>query len=102
MLDKTPIFDIKPYIPYTDNVPDAKGGFAQEHKNHRLISGGGTELLEILPENIREAALDSILDDPRPSYQNDSERIYSMRFSDFDIHFRVENEKVFITGVEQK
>jgi len=102
ILDNTPIFDIKPYIPYADIHEDALGDYAEENKNHRLVLVDGEELLDILPKEKKQTAIDCLLDDPRPSYQNDSDRIYSMLFSGFDIHFKVEDEKTTIVKVDKK
>ena len=95
ILDNTPIYDIKPYIPYTDIHKDAVGGFAEENKNHRLKITVGEEKLDIIPSEKRQTAIDCLCDDPRPAYQNDSNRIYHMAFASFDIHF-----KVYVTDIE--
>ncbi len=88
MLNGTPIYDIKPYIPYTDCHTDATGGFSDTQKDHALkvIFKDGVE--SILNEYQKECVIGCIADDPRPSYQDD-EREYSMQFSQFDIHFKV-------------
>lgn len=101
ILDGTPIYDIKPYIPYSDCVPDACGSFAENEKNHSLQVDFSPELLEIIPEEKRKAIIACLRDDPRPSYQDD-EREYSMAFADWDIHFKVENEKLTVTSVDKK
>lgn len=102
LLDGTPIYDIKPYIPYTDIREDAMGGFAEENKNHRLKISDGIEKLDIIPDEKKETVIDCLCDDPRPSYQNDSDRIYSMLFSKWDIHFKVNDENIIIIGVDKK
>ncbi len=99
LLDGTPIYDIKPYIPYSDIHLDAIGGFAQNEKNHRLKITAGKDLLDCIPENLRETIIDSICDDPRPSYQNDGDRIYKMEFSKYDIHFKIDKENVTVLKV---
>ena len=98
MLDNTPIYDIKPYIPYADSIEDAKGSFATENQNHRLEVIFPEHLLNLLPEDKRAAAIACLADDPRPSYQNDG-RIYSMRFADLDIHFTVSNNTINVTEI---
>ncbi len=101
ILDKTPIYDIKPYIPYSDSIPDALGGFAEEMKDHCLEVDFPQELLEIIPEGKRKAVIYCLRDDPRPTYQED-ERSYSMAFSEYDIHFTVKNKKLTVTSVDKK
>jgi len=102
ILDNTPIFDIKPYIPYADIHAEALGDYAEENKNHRLVIADGEKLLNVLPEEKRQTAIDCLLDDPRPSYQNDGDRIYSMLFSGFDIHFKVNGNEITIVNIEKK
>ncbi|MBO4468660.1 MAG: SAM-dependent methyltransferase, partial [Clostridia bacterium] len=102
LLDGTPIYDIKPYLPYADSIPDALGGFTDENKRHRLKITDGAEILNSLPRDKIQAVIDCICEDPRPSYQDDKDRVYSMRFSDYDIHFTVDGENVTVTGVEIK
>ena len=91
LMDGTPIYDIKPYLPFTDSHPEAKGGFAQE-QNEAI-----EPLLVQLPESLEQSlsieklnALKGVLAaDPRPHYQNDPDRIYAMEFADMEIKFRV-------------
>ncbi len=99
LMDGTPILDIKPYIPYCDAHPDALGGFTTNASNYLLTVDFPTELLSLLPEEKRTAALDVLSHDPRPSYQGDSERQYGLSFAGFDIRFRVENDTLFVTEV---
>ena len=89
LLDNTPIYDIKPYLPYTDSHPEAAGGFADEVADYRLEVEFPEKLLELLPEDKREAAIGILEQDPRPSYQNDPERRYGTAFAGFDIRFHV-------------
>lgn len=102
LLDGTPILDIKPYIPYTDSRPEAAGSYAEAFRDHRLEVEFPEALLALLPEDKRSAAVACLADDPRPSYQNDPERIYSMCFCDLDIHFRVQDGSVLVTGVDER
>lgn len=99
MVNGTPIYDIKPYIPYTDSVANAKGGFSDE------VYG---DLLEVnIPVDIEQRIdretllkLKKILaSDPRPSYHNDPERIYSFEFSCFNVKFRVEDKTLYLLSV---
>ena len=91
LMDGTPIYDIKPYLPFTDSHPEAIGGFAQEQNE-------AIEPLQVqLPESLEQSlsieklnALKGVLAaDPRPHYQNDPDRIYAMEFADMEIKFRV-------------
>jgi len=91
LLDNTPIYDIKPYLPYTDNHPEAVGGFAESVKEHKLEVKFPYELLSQIPKEKREAILGVLEQDPRPSYQNDPNRIYGLEFAGFDIRFTVQD-----------
>lgn len=101
ILDGTPIYDIKPYIPYSDCRPDAVGGFSTEMKDYNLEVIFSKEYLELLPEDKQKTAIDCLSEDPRPSYHDD-ERGYSMLFAEFDIHFKVKGSTLTVTGVEKK
>ena len=100
LLDGTPILDIKPYIPYADSRPDAIGSYADKHQHDSLEVVFPPEFLELLPPEKREAAIACLADDPRPSYQDDPERIYSMAFAGMDIHFCVKNGILNVLGVD--
>ncbi|MBE7037715.1 MAG: tRNA (N6-threonylcarbamoyladenosine(37)-N6)-methyltransferase TrmO [Ruminococcaceae bacterium] len=102
IIDMTPIYDIKPYIKYTDCHIDAVSSYADENFSHKLDVEFDNSLLNLIPDDKKNAVIACIKDDPRPSYQNDSERIYSMAFSDFDIHFKVDGKKAKIIGVDKK
>lgn len=100
LLDGTPIFDIKPYLPFADCRPEAVGGYADDFREHRLSVTFPPELLALLPKEKQEAAVGCLADDPRPSYQDD-DRVYSMNFSGFDIHFTVRNGEAAVFSVEK-
>lgn len=100
--DGTPIIDIKPYLPLADCRAEAVGGYADTSWSHRLKVVFPEELLECIPVTKRAAVMGCLADDPRPSYQNDPERVYNMRFSDYDIHFTVQAETVFVIGIDKK
>lgn len=100
LLDMTPIYDIKPYLPYADSHPQALGGYTDEKERVRLRVECPDELIKIIPEEKRTAVFGCIAEDPRPSYQNDAERIYSMRFAEFDVRFRVTDNVAYIVSVE--
>ena len=89
LMDGTPIFDIKPYIPYGDCHPDATGGFTDSVSDFQLRVNFPENLLQMIPENKRKALLGVLSHDPRPSYQKDSKRIYGLSFSGFNIQFTV-------------
>ena len=91
LMDGTPIFDIKPYIPYSDCHPDAAGGFTDTAGDFLLEVNFPVELLQKLPEDKREAAIGVLSHDPRPSYQRKPGRIYGLNFAGFDIRFTVDD-----------
>lgn len=101
LMDGTPIFDIKPYIPYADCHPDATGGFTDSADSFLLQVDFPLALLKKLPENKRTAALQILSHDPRPSYHADQDRIYGLRFSDFDIRFTVRERTLSVVDVVQ-
>lgn len=102
LLDGTPIYDIKPYLPFTDSHPDAIGGFADEVREYGLKVSFSLQLLEKIPEAKREALITVLENDPRPSYKDDGDHEYGMVYSDLDIFFKVENGTLTVTRVENK
>ncbi len=102
LLNGTPIYDIKPYLPFSDSRPDAAFGYAEAQVSHQLLLGGGEEKLSPLSEEQRAAVLACLAEDPRPSYQDDPSRIYLMRYGDFDVGFRVVGDRFFIEKIVQK
>ena len=99
LMDGTPIFDIKPYIPYGDCHPDATGGFTSSADDFLLAVDFPAELLTKLPENKRTAAIEVLSHDPRPSYQRNAERIYGLQFAGFDIRFQVREATLSVVEV---
>lgn len=99
LMDGTPIFDIKPYIPYGDCHPDATGGFTDRAGDFLLSVDFPRELLEKLPPDKREAALAVLSHDPRPSYQRNEDRIYGLTFAGQDIRFTVREDLLTVTEV---
>ena len=99
LMDGTPIFDIKPYIPYGDSHPDAKGGFTDKAGEFLLQVNFPEALLQILPEDKRSAAIGVLSHDPRPSYQRSPDRIYGLTFAGFDIRFTVQDDILTVTEV---
>ena len=100
LMDGTPILDIKPYLPYTDCRPEAGGGFSPGRESDILKVEFPEELLSLLPEEKRTAAVHVLSCDPRPRYQSDPGRIYGMAFGGCNIRFRVSGKDLTVTGVE--
>lgn len=102
LMSGTPIYDIKPYITFTDSHPSARSGFVDEREKPMLEVDFPEQWLALLPEDKREAAIAVIAQDPRPSYQEDTERIYGFPFAGFDIRFRVgEGRKATVVEVKE-
>ncbi len=99
MVDGTPIYDIKPYLAFTDSHPEASGGFAAGVFAHSLEVDFPPELLARLPESKQSAAIEVLAQDPRPSFQHDSERIYGFEFAGREIKFRVGGERLEVVDV---
>lgn len=102
LLDGTPIFDIKPYLPYTDSHPEALGGFTTGYQGYKLELDFPPALLEQVPEQDREGLMGVLAQDPRPSYQDDPERVYGMAFGTVDVKFTVKEGLLTVVGVDQK
>lgn len=100
LLDGTPIYDIKPYLPFSDSHPDAIGGYADEKADYKLEV--------IIPENLKNlidkdklpALIECLADDPRPSYQDDG-REYGMSFSGFEIKFSVIDKTLMVKSIKK-
>lgn len=99
MMDGTPLYDIKPYLPYVDSHPEAKGGFAEERKEYRLEVEVSDELLKKIPETKRKALIQVLEQDIRPSYQKDEERIYGMEYAGYEVKFQVCNDILIVRDV---
>ena len=99
LMDGTPIYDIKPYIPYADAKPDAVGGFTTNADDFLLTVDFPHELLKKVPENRQKALIAVLSHDPRPSYQNDPARVYGMEFAGFDVRFTVQDKTLRVTEV---
>ena len=102
LMDGTPIFDIKPYIPYADAHPDALGGFTDAAGDFLLKVEISEELLQQIPKSKQEALLGVLSHDPRPSYQEDSQRIYGLSFGGINVRFRVEGNTLTVTEITQE
>ena len=99
LMDGTPIFDIKPYVPYSDCHPEASGGFTDTAGEFLLQVDFPPALLAKLPENKREATIGVLSHDPRPSYQRDPDRVYGLPFAGFDIRFTVRGDVLQVCDV---
>lgn len=99
LMNGTPIYDIKPYLPYADCIPEAKGGFAPDGgKKLRVLADQAT--LAKLPESKQTALLELLSRDPRPQYHNDASRVYGMEYGDFEVKFRVEDDTLYLLSIE--
>lgn len=99
LMDGTPIFDIKPYIPYSDCHSEASGGFTDTAGEFLLKVEFPQELLLRLPESKREATIGVLSHDPRPSYQKDPDRVYGLPFAGYDIRFTVQGDVLQVCDV---
>lgn len=99
MMNGTPVFDIKPYVPVADCRPDATDGFTSETKDYSLRVVFPDELLSIIPEEKRDGAVQMLSLDPRPSYINDDNRIFGVEFAGYDIRFRVKDNTLTVVNV---
>ena len=102
LLDGTPIFDIKPYLAYTDSHPDAVGGFADAFVDYALSVQFPDDLLSRIEPDKRESLIAVLRQDPRPAYQHDPERIYAMDFASHTVQFRVQNTVLTVTDVSDR
>ena len=100
LLNGTPIYDIKPYLPYADCKPGAIGGFASTPKEATLTVHIPAEFVEKIPAEKLEAVRGVLAQDPRPSYQDDPERVYGMGFGGMEIKFKVDGDNLTVCGVE--
>lgn len=101
LMDGTPVYDIKPYVAYSDSVPDAAGGFSDRVRDYHLDVEIPQDILEQIPQGQRDIVKKLLSQDPRPSYQEDPERIYGMPYGGMDIRFRVRERTLTVTGVEK-
>ena len=99
MLDGTPIYDVKPYLAYTDSHPEATGGFADGVRDYKLEVRCSEELLSPLDVEKREQLLKVLEGDPRPSYQDDPEREYGMRYASYEVKFKVAEGVLTVTSI---
>lgn len=99
LMDGTPIYDVKPYIPYVDAHSNARGGFTDSHEWQPLEVVLPDNILDFFTESEAKTLSDILAQDPRPSYQHDANRIYGMQFIDKDVRFRVENQCCIVVEI---
>ena len=100
LMDGTPIFDIKPYIPYADSHPNAIGGFTEHAKDYILRVNCPAALLDEMAPDKQEALLEVLSHDPRPSYQKDPSRVYGMEFAEKNIRFQVQDDILTVIDIQ--
>lgn len=99
LMDNTPIYDIKPYLPYVDSHPNAAGGFALQSHEGFLQVNVPSGLLERIPPDRRDALLAVLAQDPRPAYQNTPDRVYGMEYAGFEIRFTVSGHTLTVCEI---
>ncbi len=102
LMDQTPIYDIKPYLPYTDAHPDALGGFGLKEGEGTVTVECPSHLLEKIPADKRQGLLALLEQDPRPGYSDDPARIFGMEFGGYEIRFQVEQKTLKVLEIYQK
>ncbi len=100
-MDGTPVYDIKPYVPYVDAIPNAVGGFAGAPPGAVLTVVCPEPLLEPFPQDRRQSLLEVLAQDPRPAYHHDPERVYGMDFAGFRIRFQVRDTRLTVLTLEK-
>lgn len=101
LMSGTPIYDIKPYIPYADSIENATSGFVGQAEKRKLAVAGG-EWEKGLDTQVCKAVRQIISQDPRPAYQNDPERIYKFEYSGYNISFKVDDSEALIIDIKEK
>ena len=99
LMDGTPIYDIKPYLPEFDSHPDAKAGFVEDTDYKTLEVKIEPELMERIPEELRLPLIQVLQQDPRPHYQDDPKRVYGMKYADLEIKFKVCGERLVLLEI---
>lgn len=100
--DNTPIYDIKPYLPYVDSHPDARGGFAEEKADYALEVVFPMDLLEKIPTAKQKAIIEVLKQDPRPAYHENADRQYGVAFAGYNVRFRVSDGVLTVFDVKEK
>lgn len=96
LMDGTPIFDIKPYLPFADSYPEASGGFAEPLRAHRLEVELSEPWRSMVPQPLLEGLLEVLAQDPRPSYQHDPTRVYGFTFGGMEVRFTVKEDRLTV------
>ena len=99
LMNSTPIYDIKPYLPYADSIPDAVGGFTEDLGERRLTVEFSEGVKEKFPKEKLEGLISVLEGDPRPSYQNDPERLYTFTFAGYEVSFKVDGGVLTVINV---
>lgn len=99
LMDRTPIYDIKPYLAYADAHPDATEGFAGTVKEHRLLVDFPEKFLSVFPAEKQQAIVEVLSQDPRPAYQEDPEHRYGVSFAGYDVRFYVKGQNLTVCEV---
>jgi tRNA-Thr(GGU) m(6)t(6)A37 methyltransferase TsaA len=99
LIDGTPIYDIKPYLPYADSHPDARSGFATRPAERLLEVECPPAQLNQLPPDLRQPLLNVLAHDPRPQYQHDPDRLYGMSFGSYEVHFRADDAHLIVVDI---
>lgn len=102
LMDGTPIYDIKPYVPYADCHPEATEGFTGQVEMHALTVDIPPELLARFPVEKRDALIGVLAQDPRPRYQADASRVYGLEFGGYEVKFTVAGQKLTVTDITEK
>lgn len=101
LMNGTPIYDIKPYITYTDSRPNAVQGFAKDFVDYALKVNFQQDLLDMIPAEKQAGIIGILKHDPRPAYQDSPDRVYGVKYLDFDIHFKVDKNILTVIDVEK-
>ncbi|MBQ8537514.1 MAG: tRNA (N6-threonylcarbamoyladenosine(37)-N6)-methyltransferase TrmO [Clostridia bacterium] len=99
LMDGTPIYDVKPYLPFADSRPEATGGFSDSGLGHQLAVTIPEEMEALLPQEVRPALRGILAQDPRPSYQNDPERVYGVTYGGWNVRFKVADRLLTVVEV---
>lgn len=102
IMDGTPVYDIKPYLAYTDSHPEAAGGFSVPDNAEKLQVEFAEGQLEKLPQRLQNGLMEALAQDPRPAYQNSPERVYIMDFAEFEVHFSVDGNVLTVQKIVQR
>lgn len=99
LLDGTPIYDIKPYLPYTDSHPEASGSFGEAHRKDSIAVTFPEELKQKLPEDLQQTVLEVLSQDPRAAYNKKPDYVYGMSFAGYDIRFVIEADTLVVKEI---